>query len=359
MQNLPFLLALHSINGLGPMRLKALLDRFRDPKIAWEANRNELLETGVPFKVADLLIQTRNSLDVHSYAVSIAKSGIKVMTIFDENYPKPLKQIYDPPIVLYYIGEILPKDSRALAVVGTRKITGYGRSVTAQFTKDLVAARFTIVSGLARGVDTIAHQTAVEEKGRTLAILGGGLNEIYPPENRVLARNIAKGYGAVMSEFAPNEPSMPGNFPARNRIIAGLSLGVLVTEAAFDSGSLITAREALEQGKEVFAIPGPITSDLSKGPVNLIRDGAKPVFDAAEILEELGMGSAVARYQVVREDLSEEEQKILEVLDNEQLHIDEICRTLNHSIAQVSALLLKMEISGLIKNLGGGIYAGA
>ncbi len=357
MSNIPYLLALHSINGLGPIRLKNLLDRFRDPKIAWEAGKNELIETGVTIPVADLLIQTRQSLDPQKYIDSILKSGIKIVTVFDEDYPKSLKQIYNPPVVLYYKGEILEKDIKALAVVGTRKMTGYGKSVTEEFVSDLVSAGLTIVSGLARGVDTTAHKTAVAKRGRTLAILGGGLNEIYPPENRSLAKQIEDGYGAVISEFSPDKPSVPGNFPARNRIIAGLSLGVLVTEAAKTSGSLITAREAIEQGKEVFAIPGPITSDFSKGPVALIGSGAKAVFDASEILDELGLGSGNRKNIVLPDNLSEDENQIIELLKNETMHIDEICRKLDYPISKVSACLVKMEITGIVKNLGGGIYS--
>ncbi|MDO8618864.1 MAG: DNA-processing protein DprA [Candidatus Daviesbacteria bacterium] len=353
-----YLLALHSVNGLGPIRLKELLNRFRDPKIAWEASFAELVEVGLPTKVVSNLIETRKTLDPQEYLDSIIKSGIKILTIFDEDYPKLLKQIYDPPVVLYYKGEV-DWNKKAIAVVGTRKITGYGRSVTEQFVKDLAFAGLTIVSGLARGVDTVAHKSAIEAGGQTIAVLGGGLNEIYPPENRQLAREIIDGHGVIMSEFAPDEPSVPGNFPARNRIIAGLSLGVLVTEAAYDSGSLITAREAIEQGKEVFAIPGPITSDLSKGPVSLIQDGAKPVFDAVDILEELGVNSSQGKSQVATENMTDEEKAILELLENEQLHIDNICRSLNLSAAQVSGTLLKMEIIGLIKNLGAGVYAAA
>lgn len=355
MNNLAYLLALHSINGLGPMRLKGLLDRFRDPQIAWEANRAELIETGVTVPVADLLLQTRSSFDPQKNLQEITDSGIKILTLFDENYPQLLKQIYDPPVVLYYKGEA-DWNRQALAVVGTRKMTGYGRGVTEEFVKGLVAANLTIISGLARGVDTIAHKVAIESQGQTIAVLGGGLNNIYPPENRSLADKIISGFGAVISEFSPNEPSLAGNFPARNRIIAGLSLGVLVTEAAETSGSLITAKEALEQGKDIFATPGPITSELSRGPVSLIRDGAKAVFEAAEILEELGFYSQ-PKINFVPPSLSAEENKIWEILENQQLHIDDICRNVDLSISQVSAILLKMEIAGLVKNLGGGIYA--
>lgn len=288
MNNIPYLLALHSIDGLGPIRLKAILDYFKDPKLAWEAKAEEFFKIGIYRNTVNLLIETRKKLEPKSYAQKIADSGIKWLTIFDENYPKLLAQIYDPPVVLYYKGKI-DWDNSAIAVVGTRKITGYGKTVTEQFTKRLSNADLTIVSGLARGVDTQAHLTTVAENGKTIAVLGSGLNNIFPPENKDLAAEIASGYGAVISEFPPDYVSFPGNFPARNRMISGLSKAVLVIEAAEGSGSLITARLALEQGREVFAVPGPVTSDLSKGPINLIRQGAIAVSSPDEILEELGI----------------------------------------------------------------------
>ncbi|MBI2020791.1 DNA-protecting protein DprA [Candidatus Daviesbacteria bacterium] len=361
MNNIPYLLALHSIDGLGPIRLKALIEYFKDPKLAWEADLKQIREIGIPQSTVELLVETRKKLDPEKYAQSISNSGIKWLTIFDEEYPKLLKEIYDPPIVLYYKGEILPKDDKAIAIVGTRKMTGYGKAVTEQFTQGLVDGGLTIVSGLARGVDSLAHQTVLKEDGRTIAVLGGGLNYIFPPENTELANKISQGFGAIISEFPPNYPSLAGNFPARNRIISGLSLAVLVTEAAEDSGSLITARLALEQGREVFAVPGPITSTLSKGPIDLIKEGAKVVTDPQEILDDLGISQGV-RVKVKGEselELSDDEKKILDYLENETRHIDEVCRSLNLSAAQVSASLVKMEIKGIVRNLGNGIYTEA
>lgn len=358
MNNIPYLLALHSIDGLGPIRLKAILDYFKDPKLAWEASAAQLLNIGIPKNVVELLLQTRKKLEPESYAQSIKEKGISWLTIFDESYPKLLAQIYDPPIVLYLQGEILPQDANAIAVVGTRKMTGYGKVITEQFTKGLVAGGLTIVSGLARGVDSQAHKGAIGSGGRTIAVLGGGLDQIYPPENRGLAKEIVSGSGALLSEFPPDYPSLPGNFPSRNRIIAGLSKAVLVTEAAQDSGSLITARLAVESGREVFAVPGPVTSSLSKGPIDLIREGARIVFDPKEILEELGINQIQSsRLKIKNEnELSEDEKKVLECIENEGRHIDEIGRLLNYPSAKISALLLKMEISGLVQNLGSGNY---
>ena len=356
--NIPYLLALHSINGLGPIRLKALLDYFEDPKKVWEASVKELLQLGIPKNTASLLEETRRHLDPENYAQQISNSGIKWTTLFDENYPDLLKEIYGPPIVLYYLGYFKPEDKRAVAVVGTRKMTGYGRLVTEKLTAELVEAGVTIVSGLARGVDTQAHQTAIKKEGRTVAVLGGGLLKIFPPENTQLAKQIISGFGALVSEFPPDAPSLPGNFPTRNRIISGLSLAVLVTEAAQDSGSLITAKLALEQGREVFAVPGPITSELSSGPASLIKQGASLVTEAGEILEELGIskGKRVKGEGERGLKLNEVERRILETLASENKHVDEFCRELQLQASIVSASLIKMEIYGLVKNLGGGIY---
>lgn len=358
MKNIQFLFALHKIEGLGDIRLKVLIDHFKDWKLAWNASEKELLESGIPKNTAALLVETRKRLDPERYMEDIQKANFKWMTIFDKGYPERLRQIYDPPVVFYYKGEFKPVDERALAVVGTRKITGYGKMVTENFTTELVAAGFTIVSGLARGVDSEAHHAALKAGGRTIAVLGGGLNKIYPPENVRLAEQITDGNGAVMSEFPPDYPSVPGNFPARNRIISGLSMGVLVTEAAQDSGSLITARLAVEQGREVFAVPGPVTSNLSRGPADLIKEGARLVFEPGEILEELGVNQVQSAKLKVQSDmaLSDEEKGILEVLENENRHIDEIGRMLKMDAAKISAALLKMEITGKVRNLGSGIY---
>jgi DNA processing protein len=360
--NISYLLALQSIDGLGPIRLKAVLEYFKDPKLAWDAEKQELLEIGIPKRVVELLSETRKKFHPEQYFEELQKSGIKWVTIFDENYPQSLKAIYDPPVVLYYKGELLPEDERAVAIVGTRKMTGYGRVVTEQFTKALANGGFTIVSGLARGVDSAAHWATVNENGRTIAVLGGGLNNIYPPENIKLAEQIILGKGAVVSEFPPSYPSLPGNFPARNRIISGLSKAVLVTEAASDSGSLITARVALEQGRDVYAIPGPITSFLSKGPIDLIRDGARAVSSPEEIFEELGgvMGMQNSELRVKNlAELNESESKIIHLLENDSMHVDEISRQLGIAAGIVAGSLIKMEISGLIRNLGNGVYCKA
>lgn len=358
MDNIEYLLALNSIHGLGPIRLKNLLDFFKDPKDIWTSPDQEILIRGIPQSVVNNLKEARIVLNPEKFLEDVQKAGIKWLTIFDDDYPELLKEIYDPPVILYYKGEISPQDTRGIAIVGTRKITGYGAAVTEKFATELSRSGLTIISGLARGVDACAHRAVVEAGGRTLAILGGGLKKIFPPENIALGKRISDGHGALISEFAPDEPSLPGNFPARNRIISGLSLAVLVTEAAEDSGSLITAKSALDQGREVFAIPGPITSELSKGPSVLIKQGATLVTDPSEIIEQLGL-SNMQDSQLKTLDisgLSKEEHLIWDGLTNEGKYVDEICRALNFSAAQVSASLIKMEIRGLVKNLGGGNY---
>lgn len=358
MNNVSYLLSLHSIDGLGSIRLKAIMDYFKDPKLAWEGKMEEFQNIGIPKNAVEALIETRRNLNPQEYMEDIQKAGIKWITIYDENYPKLLKEIYDPPVILYYKGDVKVFNTDCIGVVGTRKITGYGRAVCKEFTIDLVSRGMTIVSGLARGVDACAHESTVKEKGKTIAVLGGGLNRIYPPENKLLSEQIIESEGLLVSEFSPDALSMPGNFPSRNRIISGLSLAILVVEAAEGSGSLITAKLALEQGREVFAVPGPVTSALSKGPVSLIQNGAKAVFSAEEILEELGVNRSRRQETGSKISLqfSKEEKQILELLGNEQLHIDEVARALKISVSSISGILLKMEIKGLVNSLGSGVY---
>lgn len=357
MNSLPYIIALHSVDGLGAIRLRRILDYFHDPKLAWSKSTDvELKNLGVPENVIALLHHARKSLDPERYYQAIIDSQIKILTINDSNYPESLKLIYNPPAVLYYRGEIKEKDKNAIGIVGTRKISGYGRTVTQKFSHDLALSGFTIVSGLAKGVDTIAHYAAIHASGRTLAVLGGGLNQIFPSENMGLAKNISDGFGAVISEYPPDASSLPGNFPQRNRIIAALSKGVVVTEAAEDSGSMITARLALEYGKEVYAIPGPVTSELSRGPSNLIKEGAKLAFSADDILIELGRPALKASLRIDSENLSDIEKQILESL-NESKHIDQICQDLQKPAPEITAALIKMEIKSVVLTLGGGVYS--
>ncbi len=357
MDNTPYLLALNSLEGLGPVRLKKILDYFKDPKTAWNAPILELKSLGIPESVIEKIEYAKKTLDPFEYLENIKSFGIKFFTLFEKDYPESLKEIYDPPVVLYYFGSnlsILKED--CIAIVGTRKMTGYGRLVTDEFASKLSKAGFVIVSGLARGVDTTAHIATLNAGGKTIAILGGGLRNIFPPENTQLAQKIAQSNGLVISEFPPEYPSLPGNFPARNRVISGLSKAVLVTEAATDSGSLITARLALEQGRGVYAVPGPITSGLSKGPSELIKEGGMLVDSAEDILNDLGKDPIRPSFSSI--ELNDIEKEILDEISSEAKHIDEICRNLEKPASLISGSLIKMEILGVVRGLGGGVYVG-
>lgn len=354
MKNPAYLLALQSVDGLGPVRLKLLLENFKDPKIVWNLSDAELKKINLPGNVIKNLHDARQKIDPEKYLLQLEKDGICWVSIYDQKYPKLLLQIDSAPVVLYYKGDLSVLSKPAIAVVGSRKMSSYGKLVTESLVEKLAQAGLVIVSGLARGVDSVAHRSAIRSKGKTVAVLGGGLKHIYPSENISLAREIEQN-GLVLSEFAPNETAYLGNFPARNRIISALSLGVLVTEADLDSGSLITARIALEQGKEVFAVPGQINSDLSRGPISLIKNGAVCVSQAEDILEVLGVSLPQVSHADVK--LGKTEQSILDLLSSESKHLDELSRELGLPVSQVSASILSLEIAGLVSNIGGSVYA--
>jgi len=355
--DLPYWLAFNVFSGIGPQRFKVLLEYFKTAKAAYEAEADIWRKLGLPQDLVENFLKFRQEFNPQKFLEKIKIKNIKVITLADKTYPELLRQIADAPPVLYIKGEIRQEDSLAIAVVGTRKISPYGREVTEILTRDLAASGLTIVSGMARGVDTLAHKTAIEAGGRTIAVLGCGVDLIYPPENRGLYEEIIQ-HGAVVSEVPPGKYVARGIFPARNRIISGLSLGVLVTEGAEDSGSLITARDAANQGREVFAVPGPITSSLSAGPSILIKEGAKLVYHVSDILEELDIKAKIKK-QIAKRILPEnpEEEKLLKILGEGQLHIDEIVRISGMETGKVSSLLTLMEIKGKVKNLGGMIYA--
>jgi len=375
--------AFNVFEGIGPARFKLLLDYFGSAKKAFDAPEKELREIGLGEKLVLRFINFRKSFDIDSYFLRLRKLEIEILCDDEENYPKLLKEINDKPPVIYVkstasiknitsLGQSFTKQARignifgrkAVAVVGTRKVTGYGRQVTAMITEGLVAVGLAIVSGLARGVDEIAHETAIDNNGITIAVLGCGLDIVYPREHKKLAERIVESGGAIISEFPLGRQAVPGNFPARNRIISGLCLGVVVTEAAQDSGSLITASAAAEQGREVFAVPGPITSPLSGGTSELIKKGAKLVSEVADILEELGLESRSGRSSFAPafggtaegQNFSLEEKKIIEILENENLHIDEIVRKTGMDSGKIGSLLSILEIKGIIKNFGEGVY---
>jgi DNA processing protein len=285
--------------------------------------------------------------------------GANALTWVNDDYPERLREVDDAPPVLYTLGEFLTSDSWAIAVVGTRRATHYGREVTARLASELAEAGITIISGLARGVDTEAHKVALEGGGRTVAVLGSGVDVLYPPENRGLVRRIVdEGRGAVVSEFPLGTKPDAINFPGRNRIISGLSLGVLVVEAGERSGALITVTFALNQGRDVFAVPGPITSRMSDGPNNLLKQGAKCVTSARDILEELHMDMVTEHVEAVRSLPSDPtERMLLEYLQESTQHIDELTNRSGLPASTVSAILTMMELKGMVRHLGGMQYA--
>lgn len=350
-----YFVALNLAPGIGSARLKILLKHFKKAEKVWQTESRILREI-LGESVFQKFENFRQKTAPKEKVAEIEGKGIKIITISERAYPKRLKQIFDPPAVLYIKGS-LEADELALAVVGSRKITAYGKEVTKLLVSQLADANFTIVSGLARGVDSLAHQTALEVGLRTIAVLGCGVDIVYPPENKKLALEIERN-GALVAEVPPGTPPSRGYFPARNRIISGLSLGVLVTEAGTESGSLITASQALEQNREVFAVPGPIYSQLSKGPSELIKQGAKLVTSAKDILDELNFDTDFKeqKAKLIRGE-NEQENLIIGLLSNEIKHIDQLSRETKMPTSEVGSLLLSLELRGFVKNLGGGNYS--
>jgi DNA processing protein len=347
--------------GIGPVRFKLLHDYFGSAKAAWESSESSLEETGLGKNIVSSLSRFRHEFDVVAYQNKLRDLHVHAFTLLDPRYPKLLRDISDAPFVLYVKGKRSepPLDlARTIGVVGTRKITPYGTEVTRRLVSQLVSHGFTIVSGLAYGVDTVAHQTALDMGGKTIAVLGCGIDIVAPPGNARLYEDIARGGGAIVSEMPLGHRPSKGLFPARNRIISGLSLGVVVTEGAHDSGALITARNAAEQGREVFAVPGPITSPNSKGPAKLLKNGAKLVESVDDILEELGIisGNKFSQKNVPVVD-TKEEQKIIDVLAAGSRHIDELVRATGLTMKVVSATITLLEMKHQVRDLGEKTYS--
>lgn len=359
MKEKEYWLAFSAFPQIGPKKFRLLRDYFGSAKKAWQVKKEKLLEIGLSEKLVLDFEKHRQTFNPSSYFLRLEKLGIKVIISEDKEYPENLKKIDDAPFLIYILGEIRPSDGLAISVVGTRKITSYGKQVTESLVADLAVSGLTIISGVAYGVDYVAHSTALEVGGRTIGVWAGGLDVGLSGFRQNLVRRILEtGQGAIVSEFPLGFHPNRSTFPQRNRIIAGLSLGVLVTEAAEDSGSLITTNFAQKQKRPVFAVPGPITSSLSKGTANLIKKGAKLVYQVGDILEELKLaerGKRLAAREVLPE--SKEEELILNLLKDESKHIDEVARETGMEIAKLSSLLTLMEMKGKIKNLGGMVYA--
>lgn len=365
-------LALALIPGLGPKLTAALLARFGCAAAARQASAAQLRDIpNIGEKLAASFAEALQTVDVRGELELLAKHGVKPVPLGDPAYPPPLAAVVNPPPLLYFRGEWLPADSGAIGIVGSRSCTSYGRKMAEVLARGLVRAGLTVISGLARGIDGAAHRAALEAGGRTIAVLAGGLSEIYPPEHAELAENIVK-QGALVSETPMTVAPQPGMFPARNRIISGLSRAVIVVEANARSGALITAKHALEQGREVFAIPGNADSAASAGCLELIRSGARLIRGPEDVLEDL-KGIAAPSAEPSRKttpalfesqpapvaspppNLEPQHQAIWDLLESKR-HADELARAGGLSIGDLSRALTQMELKRLIRRLPGNFY---
>lgn len=352
----PYWMALRNVSGIGPVRFDRLLAAFGSIRAAWDAGQADLARV-LDRRSLESLIAYRRSADPESDYAALRAEGIDVVTLRHESYPDLLREVPGPPPVLFLRGSISLEDRRAVAIVGTRRLSSYGREMARTLARDLAQAGVTIVSGLARGVDGIAHAAALDAGGRTIAVLGNGVRSVYPPEHRQLADRIA-AQGAVLSDFHPDAPPDGPNFPARNRLISGLSLGVVVVEAPMRSGALITVDFAADQGRDVFAVPGSVLSPASAGCNRILRDGARPVRSADDVLEDLRLGEAPQQLPLESvAALDEESRRVLSTLTGEALHIDEIGEVAAIPIASLSALLMTLELQGFVRNVGAQYYA--
>ncbi|MBI2447938.1 DNA-protecting protein DprA [Candidatus Microgenomates bacterium] len=348
------------IPQIGAGRGRKLLNFFGSAQKAWKADYVDLLQAGLEDVAAKELAAGRKLLDLGKKMTEVKSFGIRLVLLEDEEYPKLLREIYNPPLLLFVRGQIIDADHYAVAIVGSRRFSEYGRQATADIVSHLAENQVTVVSGLALGIDSFAHQTVLKNpNARTIGVLGCGIDDltIYPSENKNLVHRIIEGRGAIVSEYPPGTPPLKQHFPARNRIVSGLSQGVVVVEASSTSGSLITARHALEQGRDVFAVPGNIYHKNAAGPNSLIKLGAKLVEKPEDILEELDLrqlSNRVAVQKMIPENL--DEQKILSFLEIEQLHIDRLVELSKLSINDLNPLLVTMEMKGLVRDMGGGNY---
>jgi DNA processing protein len=356
-------LAFGRVKGLGGIGFKKLAARFADPTEAFLASAAELAQIeGLHRDVVDGLMKFSGWDDIEEELRHIRDAGIEILPFTSPAYPERLRVIPDPPPLLYLKGQLCAEDDRAVAIVGSRSASEYGRRVARDLARGLASFGFTVVSGLARGIDGAAHASALQAGGRTVAVLGSGVERPYPPEHEELYRRISE-HGAVLSEFPVGTRPMAFNFPARNRLISGLSLGVVVVEATEKSGSLITAALALEQGREIFAVPGEAGASRSRGAHRLIREGAKLVETVDDIVEEIApqlMGRAGISTQVARvlpPDAGENTRKILALLQDNSLQVDQLIERSGLPAAQVLEILLDLELQGFVRQSPGKLYA--
>lgn len=342
---------------IGPARMKKLLVAFPTIETAWHADAARLMDAGLEEKCARDFIDFRNGFNLSAAWQKTLDNEIRIVTMNDTDYPELLKEIFDPPSQLFVRGTMPKPDYIGLGVVGTRKMTSYGAHVLEQLIAPLIQSRLTIISGLALGIDARAHEITVRNNGSIVAVLGSGVDDtsIHPSTNRALAKSILEHGGAIISEYPPGTPPLQHHFPIRNRIVSGLSRGVLIIEADVASGSLITARHALDQNREVFAVPGDITRSSAQGPNSLIKMGAHPVTEAQDILNAFDAVS-VALPPPIFEPENAEESVLLDLLKIESLHIDEIIQQSQLDTRTVSATLVMMEMKGMVRSLGGMRY---
>jgi DNA processing protein len=350
-------IALNMVPNLGPVRLRKLLEVFETPERVLRATVSELRRVdGVGPEVAEGIAGWESQIDLAGELRRIEEFGAKVLTRESSEYPRDLQEIYNPPIVLYVWGALTDRDHRAVSVVGSRKTSHYGLDCAKKLSYQLAYAGLSVVSGLARGIDTAAHQGALAAKGRTIAVIGSGLMDLYPPENRGLAEKIAES-GAVVSEFPMTFPPDRQTFPYRNRIVAGWGQGVLVVEAGLNSGALITASQAIDHGRQVYAVPGQIDRPTSAGTNRLIQQGAKLVTGAEDILDDLNLlippDSAARSQSVTSGELTAEEQAVLETLDAGEASLDDLVTKTRLPIQKVSSTLLALEMKRRVKALPG------
>jgi DNA processing protein len=355
-------IALNMVPNLGPIRLRKLLERFETPERVLTARAAELRRVeGVADAIADAIAQWEQQIDLPAELARIRDFGAQVITSESAEYPRALREIYNPPIVLYVWGTLTERDQRAISVVGSRKTSHYGLECAKKLSYQIAYAGFTVVSGLARGIDTAAHQGALAANGRTVGVIGSGLMDLYPPENLALAEKIAAS-GAVVSEYPMTFPPSPQTFPYRNRIVAGWGSGSLVVEAGLNSGALITANQALEQGRLVYAVPGPIDRPTCAGTNRLIQQGAKLVMSAADILDDLQSllpAPAPVRNPLARTapELTPVERAVLEALAEGETGIDLLVSKTRLPTQQLSSTLLALEMKRLVKQLPGQQFA--
>jgi DNA processing protein len=360
-QTLRYWVGFNCAKGIGPIWFRKLVEHFGDVETAWRAPSSTLRALGLPERALHSLLTTRTNCDLDAQIRAIERCGAHVVTLQDDEYPQLLRQIPDAPPVLYIRGAFIETDRLALAVIGTRRATAYGKEMARTITESVASAGVTIVSGLARGIDAIAHETAVEVGGRTIAVLPSGIDIIYPPEHHELAESVV-AHGALITELPLGEPAERNHFAPRNRILGGLALGTLIIEAAEKSGALMTADAALEQGRDVFAVPGNALSPASKGTNALIQSGAQVVTSASDVLNALNVQQAInpmrktkvsssSSTMVVKPE-NDAEAAILECLSTDPQHIDVLARCTNLPVSKINSILTIFEVKGIVRQIG-------